>query len=64
MASNNPGLRAGGPPGNVTVPAGQAILWSVGPDRTNQVGMMSAAASGGSSQGDDLIYPVPVGFRP
>jgi hypothetical protein len=60
VAQGNPVLRPGGPPANVTVPVGQAILWSVGPDRVGQHGMTTPAAP----PGEDLIYLVPIGFRP
>ncbi|MBA4066286.1 MAG: hypothetical protein C0501_21730 [Isosphaera sp.] len=46
-----------GPP---EVPAGHPILWSVGPDGTDQGGTWQSAAPGGP-RFDDLVYTVPPG---
>lgn len=42
------------------VPAGQAILWSVGPNRTDEGGLQAPPGAGRPTRADDLVFLVPV----
>ncbi len=59
------GTRIGAPPETLPLPVGQAILWSVGPDKIDQGGIhMPGGLVIGPNRPPDIVYLVPIGVTP
>jgi hypothetical protein len=57
------GVGGQGPPTVITIPAGQAMLWSVGPDKHDDGGKSVPVGMGlGPNRPPDIVYLVPTGL--